>query len=262
MTDLIEQGKIFGSLAKPFPKEAYKDVSFGARKFTCIDAYHIVERLTEVFGLCGVGWGVTTTDYKIHQKSCACVGYLWYKLPGVEELGKVVAIGDGVIIHDNLAEAMKKAETNLISKASSFIGVGLDVFKGVHDSDPYVDRAISKTNAPSENKSYQQSPKGLINEAQRKRMFAIGLKSGYVTKTSTGGYEYDGYAALLIGKGFNRSDDVTVKEYDGICDHMLDNPLGVTAPPPAPPPPPPAPEVAPPAPAPDNNEETKDKIPF
>ena len=134
----------FKALAKPFPADAYKEVRMGPRSFTAIDAYHIVERLTEVFGMCGTGWGVNVDEWVRYGDSVAALGFLWYadaeKAPFDPKY--VRAVGDGVVMKNgNVAEAHKKAFTNLMSKAASYIGVGLSVYQGKGIDDPYLDRA-------------------------------------------------------------------------------------------------------------------------
>jgi len=141
----MTKDKIFAELQKPFPKKAYKDINFG-RKMTTIDAYYIVERLTEVFGPCGVGWGLCketgcvsgVPDISVDASCAVAYGALWYKIE--DEVGYVVAAGDAKVMKGNFAEAYKKALTNLMSKAASYIGVGLSVYKGEGYDDPYLDQ--------------------------------------------------------------------------------------------------------------------------
>lgn len=142
----------FLALSKPFEKSAYKDVNFG-RTFTSIDAYHIIERLTEVFGLCGEGWGFGELKFERLENSVACIGSIWYG----KEKALVHAVGDAQVIKNNLAEAYKKAQTNLISKAASFIGVGLSVYKGQGIDCPYRDReSESKVNKRQQQREPQE----------------------------------------------------------------------------------------------------------
>ena len=140
--------QLFQKLSKPFPAEAYKDVKIG-RGFTTIDAYHIVERLTEVFGMCGDRWGVSVDEWRENGPNVACIGFLWYRKHEDEEVCRVAAVGDAQVIKGNIAEAYKKAMTNLISKASSFIGVGLSVYQGKGIDDPYLDREHVQNTAPT-----------------------------------------------------------------------------------------------------------------
>ena len=131
------------ALAEPFPNSAYKDVKVG-RGFTTIDAYHIIERLTAIFGMCGQGWGVQNVRYETHDDNVAAIGELWYRATPFDEnpdVAVVHAVGDAKVIKNNYAEAYKKAQTNLISKAASFLGVGIGVYQGKGIDDPYLDRA-------------------------------------------------------------------------------------------------------------------------
>jgi len=130
----------FRQLAASFPLQAYKEVKIG-RGYTTIDAYHIVERLTSVFGLCGTSWGIDVKEWRHEGGNVLAIGSLWYVDEGEAERHHVTAVGDASIIKDNIAEAYKKAQTNLMSKAASFIGVGLSVYQGKGIDDPCLDRA-------------------------------------------------------------------------------------------------------------------------
>lgn len=131
----------FKRLTEPFPKSAYKEVNLG-RPMTVIDAYHIIQRLNLEFGLMGWGWGVKIDEYVERDGFVAAMGCLWYKFEG--ETCYVQAVGDARIFKGNFAEARKKAQTNLISKATSYMGVGLSVYQGKGIDDPYIDQQKAK----------------------------------------------------------------------------------------------------------------------
>jgi hypothetical protein len=135
-----KDNEIFERAAAGFPQDAYKKVNVG-RGFLTIDAYHIVSRMTELFGLCGRGWGWQNIRYEQHDSCVAAIGEVWYVIDDVRY--SIPAVGDAMIIKGNLAEAYKKAQTNLLSKASSFLGIGLSVYQGKGLDDPYLDRADS-----------------------------------------------------------------------------------------------------------------------
>ena len=143
MTD--DERKTFDRLTAPFPPDAYRDVKLG-RTFTTIDAYHVIARLTNVFGLCGQGWGTRDVVFTEHGDNVAATGVLWYHDGECE--GEIGADGDAHVIKGNVAEARKKARTNLISKAASFLGVGLSVYQGRGLDDPYIDRAVEAGTEP------------------------------------------------------------------------------------------------------------------
>lgn len=138
--------KTFKRLTEPFPKSAYKEVNLG-RPMTVIDAYHIVQRLNLEFGLMGWGWGVKIDEYEERDGFVAAMGSVWYKFEG--EICHVQAVGDARIFKGNFAEARKKAQTNLISKATSYMGIGLSVYQGKGIDDPYIDQQKAKEDRPA-----------------------------------------------------------------------------------------------------------------
>lgn len=183
---------ILEELKKDFPRNSIKNVSYGKRSFYTIDAYHIIERLTEVFGLCGYGWGVEVKEYKEtrYEKeyketqyettnrsnkvkigyNIACIGKFWYDLEHREKYF-IEATGDAEVINYNFAEAYKKAYTNLISKASSYLLVGHTVYKGQYLDDPYRDRAQA------------------TEETQTQKLRAITKKDDWETKKENANFQ-------------------------------------------------------------------------
>jgi len=141
----------FRALAAPFPDSAYKEVRGVRGGFTSLDAYHVVERLTAVFGLAGHGWGAVVEEWIASGDAIGATGYLWYTLPAVsgDVRYQVYADGDAVVAKGNVPEARKKARTNMISKAASYLGVGLSLYQGRHLDDPYLERAAASDNDPS-----------------------------------------------------------------------------------------------------------------
>lgn len=110
----LEHVELFHKLAAPLPKTAYKDLKLGGRTMTVIDAYHIVSRLTQVFGLAGFGWGVEVEEFRQEDGNIAAVGHLWYIIEGKKYT--VSAIGDARIFKGNVAEGMKKLRLILFLK--------------------------------------------------------------------------------------------------------------------------------------------------
>ena len=140
---------IFEQLAERMPDGAYKTVNVRGG-FTSIDAYHIVERLTDAFGLCGCGWGIEVETFEHHDKCVAAIGYLWYRLPDddTDTVYKVPAVGEGQQRGGSVADAMKMAQTNMMSKAASYIGIGLGVYKGQHIDAPILSAGIEVQAVP------------------------------------------------------------------------------------------------------------------
>lgn len=140
---------IFEQLAERLPDGAYKTVNVRGG-FTSIDAYHILERLTDTFqSLCGHRFGIHVDEFQHHDKCVAAIGYLWYKLPdGDDTVYKVPAVGEGQQRGGSVADAMKMAQTNMMSKAASYIGIGLSIYKGQHIDAPILSAGIEVQAVP------------------------------------------------------------------------------------------------------------------
>jgi len=141
---------IFEQLAERLPDGAYKTVNVRGG-FTSIDAYHIVERLTDAFqGICGHRFGIHVDEFQHHDKCVAAIGYLWYRLPDddTDAVYKVPAVGEGQQRGGSVADAMKMAQTNMMSKAASYIGIGLSIYKGQHIDAPILSAGIEVQAVP------------------------------------------------------------------------------------------------------------------
>jgi len=151
--------ELFHRLAKKLPPGAYKDLKLGGRTMTVIDAYHILQRLTAELGMQGWGWGIHVDQYEERDGFIAAMGHLWYMHKGQKCI--IPAVGDARIFKGNFAEGRKKAQTNLMSKASSFMGVGLSVYQGRGIDDPYIDAEHGK-----EDREPPRLAKGAWKEAE------------------------------------------------------------------------------------------------
>ncbi len=152
-------GRLWNEVAKTYPSQT-KRVNSGGRSFTAIDAYAQIKRATEVFGPVGIGWGWEVKSLQHFGQSPHDVVHatveVWYIEPEIdddspfgsqERRGVFTSVGcaqmtmqpkgkDYVRVD---ADAGKKATTDAITKALSFIGFNVDVFFGAFDSNKYVE---------------------------------------------------------------------------------------------------------------------------
>jgi hypothetical protein len=130
-----------------------KPVRIG-KDMTAIDTYYQIKRATETFGPIGSGWGWNLEEEIVEGTGktgagvvvAKCKVTVWYVLPGsgLEErcyVGPVVAtnklIDDKGYVDD---EAFKKATSDGITKALSYLGFSADIFMGLYDDQKYVSR--------------------------------------------------------------------------------------------------------------------------
>jgi hypothetical protein len=116
--------------------------------------YWIVERLTEEFGPCGIGWGFTILSERFERFSEAeslhiAVVRLWYELGGrrgeFEQVGQTrssytTAAGKFMVDED----APKKSVTDALVKCASYLGFAGDIFSGMWDDSKYVENAAAE----------------------------------------------------------------------------------------------------------------------
>jgi hypothetical protein len=128
--------------------------------------YYLVQKATETFGPCGIGWGFVIVDERIEdgaggeRLSIARVK-VWYEWNGkrgeVEHIGGTQFSGtrsSGKPFTDE--DAPKKSVTDALIKALSMIGFAGDIFMGRYDDSKYVnelkdeERAAAPKPAPTQ----------------------------------------------------------------------------------------------------------------
>lgn len=125
--------------------------------------YWIVERLTDEFGPCGIGWGFTIVNERMERLSEDDVLHvalvrLWYilgdKTGSLEQLGQTKATymtSAGKLMVDE--DAPKKSVTDALVKCASYLGFAGDIFSGRWDDSKYVEEAAREWKAKTATKS-------------------------------------------------------------------------------------------------------------
>ena len=113
--------------------------------------YWIVERLTDEFGPCGIGWGFTILSERFERFSDTdtlhvAVVRLWYVMDGqrgeLEQVGQTKAsyvTSKGSFMLDE--DAPKKSVTEALGKGASYLVFAGDIFSGRRDDSKYVAEA-------------------------------------------------------------------------------------------------------------------------
>ena len=136
----------FYEKARP-PQEALNTISFGKLNGKSdINPQWRIEALTDVFGLCGVGWYCEIMDVKFVDVP-ATEEKLVYLTAGIrvrEDNGEwsspVIGVGgDFVIVKDKNGihgndEALQMALTDALGKAAKCLGIASDIYRGKYDS--------------------------------------------------------------------------------------------------------------------------------
>jgi Rad52/22 family double-strand break repair protein len=186
-------------LSVPLPREAVKP--HPTKKFlSTIKVIYVVERLNEVFGV--NGWKVTN---EVIENSAAMV--VIKSTLTVPEYGIYVEQFGG---NDNVdrGDAYKGACTDALSKIGSYLGVGMDVYKGLAD-------APAATPPAAKGDRFYREPEPAPSKPAAKK--PAGAELGYKDRLATTKQkfcEFDGgESAFLAVLGRNGYDEIgSVKE--------------------------------------------------
>ena len=170
--------------------------------------YWLIQRATEVFGPCGIGWGVEVKSEGFHRMTESDVMHtavvvVWYMLDGkrgsIEQMGQTKACyaksGGGMMLDE---DAGKKSVTDGMVKCLSMIGFAGDIFSGQWDDSKYVEWAAGQTEArvnPPSEKSIRNSPTmGVFESLPKNRQsiivdVATAIKERFAAGDVVGAYE-------------------------------------------------------------------------
>lgn len=146
---LLEQRRAENNIAlwekvcKTDPAHTKGFVKGGGFKGTAIKPFWLMRRATEVFGVCGIGWGWEEIESQYRAGVWCSKVRVWFivddKEGGIEQWGQTVMEGansKGPFVDE---EAPKKAVTDAVTKCLSYLGFAGDVHMGLFDDSKYID---------------------------------------------------------------------------------------------------------------------------
>lgn len=132
-------------------------------KGTSPKPYWLVQKATETFGPCGIGWGFQIVSERVEDGATGDKVHiahirLWYVWDGkrgeVDHVGQTMFAGKNKNGPYTDEDAPKKSVTDALVKALSMIGFAGDIFMGRYDDSKYVqelrDEARNTNPAPSQ----------------------------------------------------------------------------------------------------------------
>jgi hypothetical protein len=166
--------------------------------------YWIVERLTDEFGPCGIGWGFTILNERFERFSDTdtlhvAVVRFWYMLG--EKRGELEQVGQtkssyttskGVFLLDE--DAPKKSVTDALVKCASYLGFAGDIFSGRWDDSRYVAEANKEWRA-REKASNEPKQEGAVIPADFRASPTDGAGDGLTDAART---ECEELAAYMV----------------------------------------------------------------
>lgn len=169
-----------------------------------------IEKLTEEFGPCGIGWKTVITNKEIIEgakgEKIAIVDIeLYIRVEGQWSEPIIGTGGSSFVANEKSGpytsdECFKMAYTDALSVACRSLGFGADIYYGENSKTKYDN---NKT-APAQNKPVERK----ISEAQAKRIF--GIAQGNQTAI----------LQVMMKYGYKNTKDILVKDYDKIVNEI------------------------------------------
>jgi hypothetical protein len=155
MSETIEQNKALWQSVCVTAPHAVKPITGKQYKGNSPKPYWIIERATDTFGPCGIGWGLEVVNERFErfgetESLHIALVRVWYIHKGergtIEQMGQTRASyqsAGGKFIVDE--DAPKKSVTDGMVKCLSMIGFAGDIFSGQWDDSKYVAWAAEET---------------------------------------------------------------------------------------------------------------------
>jgi hypothetical protein len=158
--------RIWSTLGKTDPKHTKGFSRAGGFSGTAIKPIWITQRLTEMFGPCGIGWGFEVPQFKLVEAAgeilVYCTATAWYIDGGTQHF--VYGVGGDKVLTQRKSgpfcddEAFKKAFTDALGNAFKFIGVGADVHIGLFEDSKYLAEVNAEFHPPANPKTDETPP--------------------------------------------------------------------------------------------------------
>lgn len=138
--------KLWEAVERTDPKQV-KPITGKPYKGTSPKPYYLVQKATETFGPCGIGWGFQIVSERVEDGSAGDKVHiahvrLWYVWDGkrgeLDHVGQTMFAGKNKNGPYTDEDAPKKSVTDALVKALSMIGFAGDIFMGRYDDSKYV----------------------------------------------------------------------------------------------------------------------------
>ncbi len=157
--------EIWNTLGRTSPEHTKGFTRGGGFKGTAVKPIYTEQKMTEMFGPCGIGWGFSEPTFQLvpgsdGQTAVYCWLTLWFVHDGARSAPIPGVGGDFVVVKQSSGlrtddEAFKKAFTDAIGNAMKHLGMSADVHMGRFDDSKYVnelkreDAENNSSSAPS-----------------------------------------------------------------------------------------------------------------
>ena len=136
--------------------------------FTAIDAYSQIKAATKTFGPVGRGWGWTVESALADTPAAGCYTVMikfWYIDADLDVRCAFNTFGAAKSERDP-DECAKKALTDAITKALSYLGFNADVFTGKFDDSKYVEKRRQEVKGEDKEAAMRKWVEGFLAETK------------------------------------------------------------------------------------------------
>lgn len=155
--------EIWDKLARPDAKALKPFQRSGGFRGTAINPMHTLHSVTEAFGPCGTGWGMTKPEFQVVGSNVYCTVGVWYKDASEPTWG----VGGETLSGRGDDEAFKKAYTDALGNALKHLGANADIYFNLWDGNKYVDEKREPI-TPHEDSPQNTGPQLLKRDEARK----------------------------------------------------------------------------------------------
>jgi len=152
----MENLELWHKVEKTDPAQT-KAITGKPYKGTSPKPYWLIQKATETFGPCGIGWGFEILRERVevgageHDRVHIAHVRVWYEWNGkrgvVEHIGETMFSGKNKNGPYTDEDAPKKSVTDALVKALSMIGFAGDIFMGRYDDSKYVAELVEEKKA-------------------------------------------------------------------------------------------------------------------
>lgn len=163
------------------PESQTKAITGKPYKGTSPKPYFLVQKATETFGPCGIGWGFEIVNERVENGADGDKVHIahirvWYEWNGkrgqVEHVGQTMLAGKNRNGPFTDEDAPKKSVTDALVKALSMIGFAGDIFMGRYDDSKYVSE-LKEEERRAEASTKPAEPKPTSAAEQKRQLLEI-----------------------------------------------------------------------------------------
>jgi hypothetical protein len=168
----VSKTEIWDKLSRPNPKALKAFQRSGGFKGTAINPMYTLHTVTEAFGPCGLGWGMTRPEFQIVGSNVYCTVGVWHS---ARESETVWGVGGEALTGRGDDEAFKKAYTDALSNALKHLGANADIYFNLWDGNKYVDEKpepVAPTKVTPHEDDHQKTGPKLLTVKDARELYA------------------------------------------------------------------------------------------